>query len=572
MKDFVLSRNLLLRLEKDQTVIYVAGERFNQCKYILLSRKVDRLEDLLSLDSIDELADKLDNSMERKRKSIEISPETEFWAHCSNLQMWYENNYDSRLLHSNLAFPLLKKLTEVGDIKAQRVFKEEIAKRFESRYPAVVAYLIREKYYEFLPFDYLIDIIIDNDLFKTVTDEGYQFDFGLYLNSIEEKYSRVIKNKIIDVIQNQRFDDLIFINENGLLENLNKTDLIYLIEHPEIDLIGKLFEALMDSEKYDYYYQDGFFFYSKVIDLAKNQISQKLLEIVKRDNREENLAFIQLDLLMYVNIDDLITVIQDSELDIIEMCLDLNKNELIEGFPNFTDKIGEKASQSIRKYFSRILKENNLEDLTYALEESLLNNLNQEDLVYLIEENDLFLIESIVEISREIDPKQSFFLYGPPFNEKVLNYACKSLKNKVIKIIEKNDEFGVKALIRLKLTHCLSNDELKSLLDRPEINFFEYILKVKSYDYEDVEDWFPTFFETIGKFLSGSVKNIIENYISSDVLEDLSYFFDLEILGYLNENDKKELYIFLKANEDRYQKEDYFYERDYFNKILKNIS
>lgn len=292
MKDFVLSRNLSLKLEKDQTVIYVAGERFNQCKYILLSRKIDRLEDLLSLDSIDELAGKLDNSMERKRNTIKISPETEFWAHCSNLQIWYENDYDSRLLHSNLAFPLLKKLTEVGDIKAQRVFKEEIAKRFESRYPAVVAYLIREKYYEFLPFDYLIDIIIDKDLFKAVTDEGYQFDFGLYLNAIEEKHSNVIKNKIIEVIQDQRFDDLMFILENGLLENLNKTNLIYLIESPEIALISKIFETLRDSKKYDYYYQDGFFFRDKVMDKAKHQISQKLVEIIRRDNRDENLAFI----------------------------------------------------------------------------------------------------------------------------------------------------------------------------------------------------------------------------------------------------------------------------------------
>ncbi len=568
MKQFVINKHLCLRLEKNQTVIYVDGEPFDQCKYILLSRKIDELEELLSLDSIDELAGKLDNSMERKRDSVEISTETEFWAHCSNLQMWYENNYDSRLLHSNLAFPLLKRLTEVNDIKAQGVFREEIAKRFESRYPSVVAYLIRERYYEFLPFDYLINIIIDRDLFKTVTDEGYEFDFGLYLNGIGEKYSRIIKNKIIDIIHDQRLDDLMFLHDNGLLENLNKKDLIHLIESSEIDLVGKFFEALMDSEKYDYYYQDGFFFYDKVMDNARRQISKKLVEIIKRDNREQNLALIRLDLLMYVNMGDLIPVIQDSELDIIEMSLDLNKNEPIEGFPNFTDKIGEIASQSIRNYFCRILKENNLVDLTYALEVRLLDNLNQDDLVYLIEEHELLFIEKIIEITKEIDPKSSFLSYGSPFNDKVLSYTCKSLKSKIIEIIEKDDEYDIKPLIRLKLTHCLSKDELKSLLNRPEINFLEYILKVKSYEFEDVEEWFPTFFEMTGKYLSGSVRSIIVNYIRSDRLEDLSYFFDLEVLRYLNEKDKKELYKFLKINEERIQKRDYYYEKEYFNEIL----
>ncbi len=134
----------------------------------MLDLYVDDIENLDSLNSVDELASIMDNAMEYKRSTIEISSETEFWAHCSNLQIWVENNYDTRLLHSNLSFPLLKRLFEIGDLKAQRVFREEIVKRFESRYPSVVAYLIKEKYYEFLPIDYVIEIITDRDLFKVI--------------------------------------------------------------------------------------------------------------------------------------------------------------------------------------------------------------------------------------------------------------------------------------------------------------------------------------------------------------------------------------------------------------------
>ena len=41
---------------------------------------------------------------------------------------WFENKYNPRLLHSNLAFPLLKQLTDVGDPLASEVFKVELIK------------------------------------------------------------------------------------------------------------------------------------------------------------------------------------------------------------------------------------------------------------------------------------------------------------------------------------------------------------------------------------------------------------------------------------------------------------
>ena len=81
---------------------------------------------------------------------IKLSPEDEFRGHCSNLQAWIENDYDTRLIHYNLAFPLLKRLTEAGDLLAKKVFKEEIAKRYKSGFPSVVKYLEEERYLEYL--------------------------------------------------------------------------------------------------------------------------------------------------------------------------------------------------------------------------------------------------------------------------------------------------------------------------------------------------------------------------------------------------------------------------------------
>jgi cell division control protein 6 len=145
---------------------------------------MDETERFDEIESIDEAADILGWTEERQvGVEYEIDPETEFWGHCSNLQAWYEHNYDTRLLHSNLSFPLLKRLAEVGDPIANRVFKEEIVKRFESGYPTVIKYIIKEKLLEYLNREEL-RLIIDQGFFETYEnyldhDEGFFDKFRL---------------------------------------------------------------------------------------------------------------------------------------------------------------------------------------------------------------------------------------------------------------------------------------------------------------------------------------------------------------------------------------------------------
>jgi len=151
-RGFWVNDFLSLKLEGSATNIYVKGERFDQCKFLLLDIPVNEITALKDLESIDEAAERLDKSMEMEKKSkkVQIAPEVEFWGHCSNLQVWAEHDYDTRLIHSNLAFPLLRKLTEVGDLFAKRVFKDEIAKRFESGCFTVILNLILGGFLDFL--------------------------------------------------------------------------------------------------------------------------------------------------------------------------------------------------------------------------------------------------------------------------------------------------------------------------------------------------------------------------------------------------------------------------------------
>ena len=163
MLEFIINDFITLKLEDGATNIYVLGEEFIQCKYLLINIPVQDIELYDVINSIDEASEMLGKSLERGNPEsfkVEIPPSVEFWGHCSNLQVWTEQDYDTRFIHSNLAFPLLKKLTEVGDRKASIIFKDEIGKRFEKGTDSVrqflasggyMNYLTREEMWSVLP-------------------------------------------------------------------------------------------------------------------------------------------------------------------------------------------------------------------------------------------------------------------------------------------------------------------------------------------------------------------------------------------------------------------------------------
>lgn len=156
-KEFAINAYLTLKLEGNATVIYVNGKRFKHCKYLLLNVPVSEIESFNEIQSVDEAAEKLDRSLEPRRDDDDktsqkpvIPPEAEFWGHCSNLQAWAEHDYDTRLLHSNIAFHLLKALVDVGDPIALKKFREEIGKRYVEGSKNVKEYLEEEGFIKYL--------------------------------------------------------------------------------------------------------------------------------------------------------------------------------------------------------------------------------------------------------------------------------------------------------------------------------------------------------------------------------------------------------------------------------------
>lgn len=249
MSEFRINEHLSLKLEEGKTNIYVDNERFSQCKYLLLNIHIDKISTFDEIQSIDEASVNfnkfLDSSQEGTINPVEIPPEVEFCGHCSNLQVWAENRYDTRLLHRNLAFPLLNKLAEVGDSLAKVVFKEEIIKRFSSGERTVMQFLMSKRYFEMLDEEELETYFFSmprlfKEFFVKLRDEKdeevrEEFENDLYyLLKILRKTDRLLDKLVMD-------------KEMNVLRCLIKIAYLTLVDGETIVLILEVFKKLSNS-------------------------------------------------------------------------------------------------------------------------------------------------------------------------------------------------------------------------------------------------------------------------------------------------------------------------------------
>nr|MDO8088464.1 hypothetical protein [Candidatus Sigynarchaeum springense] len=131
--------------------VLVGGKPFLHCSFVVASIPAGSDKDI---DSIDDLATSLAHDarvLEGPDVRRYLTPAEEVLAHASNLQAWAEHDYDTRLLHSNIAFQLLKELARAGDEVAAHVIESEIDIRFNTGTPLTRYYMARNFWYLLSP-------------------------------------------------------------------------------------------------------------------------------------------------------------------------------------------------------------------------------------------------------------------------------------------------------------------------------------------------------------------------------------------------------------------------------------
>jgi hypothetical protein len=274
-KIFNINELITLKLIKGKTILLVEDEEFKHCKHLLLNIDTEDLEKYSDIRSIDALSENIKSAPEIDQ----IDPETEFWGHCSNISAWVENEYNTDLLHRNLAFPLLKILSKKGDMIAKKKFKEEIARRYKKGSYLVQAYLFEEGYLSYLSKEEIISGILSPndaifmerlmrsgetyslipcfDLIRDI-DRGNRFFFSIENGKIKEV--EIVINEILHFIPHEIED----------LERIYRLDIVITADsrnifeeefhsHSKLDL-----RIFCIDDKANVYLPDLFYYFSNL--------------------------------------------------------------------------------------------------------------------------------------------------------------------------------------------------------------------------------------------------------------------------------------------------------------------
>jgi len=131
--------------ERNKILIYIQGERFQEFDYSFINKILKTSKNQLEKTNT--------QGKYVKNKYKKDSKNAYFNNFVNILKLWIRNNYDTSILLYDISFPLLRKLAEVGDSQAKKVFIDEILKNLWSFNPLVVKYLVNEGYDVYVALD-----------------------------------------------------------------------------------------------------------------------------------------------------------------------------------------------------------------------------------------------------------------------------------------------------------------------------------------------------------------------------------------------------------------------------------
>jgi len=139
-------------------LIYICGDLFLTCQKVALNIRPSETIKYENFDNIDDIINFYKFNAPYKGR-ISISPEEEFWAHCSNIQAWVESDYNTSILAKDLSFPILMKLCKRGVQRFKTILKEEIIYRIKSGGVKMLHYFMTDE-------DKYLDYLTEDDFFN----------------------------------------------------------------------------------------------------------------------------------------------------------------------------------------------------------------------------------------------------------------------------------------------------------------------------------------------------------------------------------------------------------------------
>ncbi|KKM12032.1 hypothetical protein LCGC14_1720510 [marine sediment metagenome] len=451
MREFKINDFLTLCLEDGKTIIYVKEKKFLQCIRLAIHIPNNSIDLYENIDSIDEAADIFEKDLleniavEENQEIYEsfISPEEEFQGHCSNLQVWYENGYNNKLLKSNLAFPLLKKLSEVGDPLAKRIFKEEIFESFLIGASRTKLYLIQEEYERFLNNQEIYSLV------EQIVQSNKIIDSYLVVLKISDLESLELVNFFLKIkeVDKKLYNNFLI----KLLENCSNGHIIKVISYFDNDIllanirenrfVGKYLRGLSKYNLIENWWEINY--HKKLIEeiVKKNNkiFMEKTNEVIHDVSMQELKVLIKANLLRFAKLE------QNLKTDLTQI-LNNNYQEILQGKTKDVTIIAEILT-FLKMYHG---KKSWKKMAMHYNSEKFIERLKKETLRI----DDKELKDKIIELLTVIDKKPQYVEFE---NEKFIVYKNKlSINNRHIKSI--TDIKNLSRLKNLKELNLISNN------------------------------------------------------------------------------------------------------------------
>lgn len=219
MHEFRINEHLSLKLENNKTFIYIDNKKIIQCIRVFIETHDEKYQAIDSIDEVLEIQLKKmwNGSFKPLKTPIRISPLEEFWGHCSNIQAWVENNYNTRIIDSKIGFPLLKKLADIGDNRARIRLKEEIIERLKSGHFNVIEFLVNEGFLDYFEEREELEVLYENLGINSYNYDKHilQSGFLLYLSYSQRKEAEFFA----ELLKARTSQDLILFNKEIIGEN-----------------------------------------------------------------------------------------------------------------------------------------------------------------------------------------------------------------------------------------------------------------------------------------------------------------------------------------------------------------
>ncbi len=253
IKKFKINNYLTLKLIDDKTYIYVSNKRYRELEKLFYQpkdnfKKIDR--EVKSMDDLAEILDHYDRDI--MRYEYKIPSKDLFWGHCSNIQVWVEENYNTVYLHRNLAFPLLRKLLKEEDPIALKVYKKEIEKRFKDGILKVKSYIIQNGYLKDFDRDDLLKLL--EEFIQEYPELNHDYlsrnlrtktillkKFILYVDNYEK-----FLEKIFDYAEYDLLEDFKQIMKNIGFLKLNEENILNILEFFSREHLKVIIPLLID--------------------------------------------------------------------------------------------------------------------------------------------------------------------------------------------------------------------------------------------------------------------------------------------------------------------------------------